>query len=506
MSKIDTEQITIAFNLYNNFKYILLSILLLTFFTSSCQDKKEETKLKKKKDPNIVIIFIDDEGYGDVGSYGATGFTTPNLDKMAAEGMRFTNFYSGSSICSPSRAALLTGCYPQRVGIPRVYFPEAKNGLNSEETILAELLKQKGYKTSIIGKWHLGHHEQFLPLQHGFDEFFGLPYSNDMWPVGFNGKPLTANSKAPEWKKNCRPLPLIRGNQKIEEITTLEQQNELTTRYTKEAVKFINKNSKSPFFLYIPHSMSHVPLGVSDKFRGKSEQGFYGDVMMELDWSVGRINEALKANGIEDNTIVIFTTDNGPWLRYGNHGGSNGGLKEGKISVFEGGFRVPCIIKWPQQVPKGVVNHQISSSIDIFPTIAKIIQTELPKNKIDGKNVLPYLKGTPVKPIREYFFYYDLEDLRAVRHKNWKYIYPHRYQSVVNGVVGKDGFPGKPKWIDFPGGLYNLRQDPGERVNLEDAHPDIVKMLKKEADIMRKKLGDKSLGIKGNEIRPAGKI
>jgi len=265
----------------------------------------------------------------------------------------------------------MTGCYPNRIGIHGALMPWSKNGINENEITIAELLKGKGYATAIYGKWHLGHHEKFLPLQHGFDEYFGIPYSNDMWPVDFDGTAVTDSSLKP-WKSRYPKLPLIEGNNKVKEILTLDDQNKLTTLYTEHAVDFINRKKDKPFFLYLAHSMPHVPLGVSDKFKGKSEQGMYGDVMMEIDWSVGQVMKALKENGVEDNTLVIFTCDNGPWLNFGNHAGSTGGLREGKGTSFEGGQREPCIMRWPVVIPKGKINNKLAATIDIFPTIAEI--------------------------------------------------------------------------------------------------------------------------------------
>ena len=295
-------------------------VVLITFIVVSCSFQQEQ-KTQNSGSPNFVVVFIDDMGYGDAGCYGATGYVTPNIDKLAAEGMRFTNFYSAQPVCSASRAGLMTGCYPNRIGISGALFPHDTIGINSNETTIAEMLKTRGYTTAVFGKWHLGHHKQFLPLQNGFDEYTGLPYSNDMWRF----KPDSSR------RENYPDLPLIEGNEAIEYITTFEGQDKLTTLYTEKAVDFINRNAKNPFFLYIPHSMGHVPLGVSDKFRGKSLQGLYGDVMEEVDWSVGEIEKALEANGIAENTVIIFTTDNGPWLNFGNHGGSAGGLLIGAV-------------------------------------------------------------------------------------------------------------------------------------------------------------------------------
>jgi len=477
----------------------VINAAAFSFLLTSCNNNIAEKSL-----PNIIIFFIDDEGYGDVGCFGATGYATPNIDRMASEGMRFTNFYSGSAVSSPSRAALLTGCYPTRVGIPAVLFPYDTIGISKEETTIAELLKQKNYATKIIGKWHLGHHKEFLPLQHGFDEFFGLPYSNDMWPVNYDGNPITQQNSNLTWKINCPPLPLMDGNEKIEEITTFSDQNELTTLYTKSAVDFIIRNKDNPFFLYLPHSMAHVPLGVSEKFRGKSEQGMYGDVMMELDWSVGEIITTLKEFGLEDNTLVIYTTDNGPWLNYGNHGGNAGGLREGKGTTYEGGFRVPCIMKWPEVIPEGTVCNRMAGSIDILPTIANIVGANLPEKKIDGVNILPLLKGNfEMNPRNEYFFYSG-KRLTAVRYNNWKLIFPHNFASNDSSTIGNDGWPGKMNQVVTEGGLYDLRRDPGERYNLKETYPEKVKMLEDLAKGIREELGDALQKINGSDVRSPG--
>jgi len=482
-------------------KELILSTAALASLSIQGQKLYAEQKL-----PNIVIIFIDDEGYGDVGCFGATGFQTPNIDRMASQGMRFTNYYSGSAVSSPSRAALLTGCYPPRVGITQVLFPFHDFGLNPEETTIADMLKQKGYATAAVGKWHLGHHREFLPLQQGFDEYFGLPYSNDMWPVHYNGLPVTPDNYLKEWKLNCPPLPLIDGNEKIEEIENLDEMDQITTRYTERAVDFIKRNRKRPFFLYIPHTMAHVPLGVSEKFRGKSEQGFYGDVMMEIDWSVGEIMKALEKYGLEDNTLLIFTTDNGPWLNYGNHAGSAGGLKEGKGTPFEGGFRVPCIMKWPGVIPAGTICNKMAGSIDILPTLAAITGAQLPSEKIDGVNILPLMKGEPGNNPRRVYFYYSGKNLNAVRKDNWKLVFPMTYNSNVGSVVGKDGWPGTMNRVDYAGGLYDMRRDPGEQYDMKSVHPEIVKELEQLADSMRMKLGDARMEIRGTENRMPGRL
>ena len=358
-------------------KYFISIFFLLTF---SC------TENKKNNFPNIVIIFMDDLGYGDISNFGAINYKTPNIDKMVNEGMLFTNFYSAQAVCSASRAGLLTGTYPNRIGISGALMPYSKRGLHDDEITIAEMLKDKGYATAIYGKWHLGHQKKFLPNNHGFDTYLGIPYSNDMWPVDFDGNQISDTSS---WRKKSYPqLPLIKDFEKIREIRTLEDQAILTTLYTEESVKFINENKNNPFFLYVPHTMPHVPIAVSDKFLGKSKQGLYGDLMMELDWSVGEIIKSLEANNILENTLVIFTSDNGPWLNFGNHAGSTGGLREGKGTSFEGGQRVPTVMMWKNVIPKGKIANQFSSTIDLLPTIATIVKSDLPVHKIDGVNIL----------------------------------------------------------------------------------------------------------------------
>ncbi|NQU54123.1 MAG: sulfatase [Bacteroidetes bacterium] len=463
---------------------------------------KADNKTKVNKSPNFVVVFIDDMGYGDVGCYGATGYTTPNLDKMASEGMRFTNFYSAQPVCSASRAGLLTGCYPNRIGISGALFPHNEVGLNSNETTIAEMLKEKGYATGIFGKWHLGHHKEFLPLQHGFDEYVGLPYSNDMWPIGVDGK----RREGERWD-NYPDLPLIEGNETTELITTLEGQDKLTTLYTEKAVDFINRNADKPFFLYVPHSMGHIPLGVSDKFRGKSEQGFYGDVMMEIDWSVGEIEKALKANGVSENTVFIFTTDNGPWLNFGEHAGSAGGLREGKTTSWEGGQRVPFIIKWPAGTPAGMICNKLGCAIDLLPSFAELAGANLPKLKIDGTDITELWKGdVNAEPRDNILFYYGKNNLNGVRKGNWKLVLPHTWQSY-NTTPGKDGHGGKriKMTVETPE-LYNMMRDPGEQYNVIESNQGKAEELMQVVEAARTELGDLNIGIeKGVGTREIGK-
>ena len=454
--------------------------------------------------PNIVIIFTDDQGYGDVGCYGATGFQTPNLDKLASNGIRFTNHYSAQPVCSASRAGLLTGCYPNRIGISGALFPFHEVGINPEELTIAEMLKEKGYATAIYGKWHLGHHEKFLPLQHGFDEYVGVPYSNDMWPINLDG----TRDEPGTGRGNYPPLPLIEGNETIEEINSYSGQDKLTTLFTEKAVDFISRNSKNPFFLYVPHSMPHVPLGVSDKFRCKSEQGMYGDVMMEIDWSVGQIVKALQDNKILDNTIVIFTTDNGPWLNFGNHAGSSGGLREGKTTSWEGGQRVPIIISWPGNSPEGVICNKLSSTIDILPSIAEIVNGELPEHAIDGVSVVDLWKGDfDTMPREELYYYFGKNNLNGVRKGNWKLVFPHTYQSY-HTTPGNDG-RGGPRISTVVDSLelYNMMRDPGEEYNVIEMYPEIAEELIKVAEKAREELGDLNVGIEsGVGTRQIGKL
>jgi len=472
-------------------------VVLITFIVVSCSFQQEQ-KTQNSGSPNFVVVFIDDMGYGDAGCYGATGYVTPNIDKLAAEGMRFTNFYSAQPVCSASRAGLMTGCYPNRIGISGALFPHDTIGINSNETTIAEMLKTRGYTTAVFGKWHLGHHKQFLPLQNGFDEYTGLPYSNDMWRF----KPDSSR------RENYPDLPLIEGNEAIEYITTFEGQDKLTTLYTEKAVDFINRNAKNPFFLYIPHSMGHVPLGVSDKFRGNSLQGLYGDVMEEVDWSVGEIEKALEANGIAENTVIIFTTDNGPWLNFGNHGGSAGGLREGKTTSWEGGQRVPFIVKWPGHIPAGTICNQLGCAIDILPSFAKLSGAKLPDLKIDGVDISELWMGNfNATPRDNILFYYGKNNLNAVRKGNWKLVLPHTWQSY-DAKPGMDGHGGPRirKTVEKPE-LYNMMRDPGEQFNVIEYFPGIAEEIMPLVEEARKELGDLNVGLEsGSGSREIGKL
>ncbi len=451
----------------------------------------------RSRPANIVLIFADDQGYADVGSYGAEGFATPHLDRLADEGMRFTDFYASEGVCSASRASLLTGCYAPRVSIFGALSPAAQMGLSPDEMTIAEMLKPLGYTTAAVGKWHLGHLPEFLPLQHGFDEYFGLPYSNDMWPVDFDGVAVTEGSLS-----QYPPLPLIEGDTVVETVDELADQDRLTGRYTERAIDFIDRNGDRPFFLYLAHSMPHVPLGVSDTFRDSSEQGLYGDVMQEMDWSTGQVLEALDRNGVADDTLVIFTSDNGPWLNFGNHGGSTGPLREGKGTAFEGGPRVPAIMRWPGRIPAGTVCDRLASTVDVLPTVAAVTGAVPPGLPIDGVSILPLLLGDPDAEPRMDFLYYYTGELRGVREGRWKRVFEHRTRSYVGVEPGMNGHPGPYAFPTVPSALYDLESDIGETVDVSADHPDVVARLDGIAEQARVELGDRLTQREGTDVRP----
>jgi arylsulfatase A-like enzyme len=470
--------------------YLPLRLLLLALPALWGSAVQAEAK-KTTRAPNFVLIFTDDQGYGDVGCYGARGFRTPNLDRLAREGMRFTDFYVAQPVCSASRTALLTGCYPNRLGILGALNPKSRHGISDREKTIADVLKPRGYATAVFGKWHLGHLPPFLPTRHGFDEYFGLPYSNDMWPHHPGGE------KFP-------PLPLLDGERVAK---TDPDQTQLTTWYTEHAVRFIEKNRERPFFLYVPHSMPHVPLHVSDKFRGKSSQGLYGDVMMELDWSVGQILQALHKHDLEKDTLVLFSCDNGPWLSYGNHAGSAGPLREGKMTTWEGGVREPFLARWPGKIPAGAVCHEPAMTIDILPTLARLAGAELPRLPIDGRDIWPLLSAQPgAHSPHEAFYFYWNEELQAVRSGKWKLHFPHTYRTLGGKPGGKDGKPVDTKEARTDLALYDLDADVGETTNVAKENPDVVARLKKLADVAREDLGDSATHKKGKGVREPGRI
>ena len=460
---------------------------------------------RPKRMPNIVIVFTDDQGYSDVGVYGAQGFQTPHLDRMASEGVRFTDFYVAQPVCSASRAALLTGCYPNRIGITGALGPNSTHGIHEDEVTIAELCKPKGYATAVFGKWHLGHHKEFLPIHHGFDEYCGIPYSNDMWPLHPDLVKLSPDSE--KRKRGYPDLPLIEGDQIVDPKITPEDQVKFTTLFTQRAVDFIGRNRDRPFFLYLAHPMPHVPLFVSDKHRGKSEQGLYGDVISEIDWSVGQILEALERHGLEEDTLVIFTADNGPWLSYGNHAGSARPLREGKGTTWEGGIREPCIMRWPGRIPAGSVCHEAAMTIDILPTIARLIDAPLPDHPIDGKDIWPLISGQPgaKSPHEALYFYYHQNDLEALRAGRWKLVFPHTYRSLT-GEPGREGTPGGYTHPKCGLELYDLENDIGEQHNVIDRHPEVVRRLQGLAEKARDDLGDSLTDREGKHKRAPGKL
>ncbi len=446
--------------------------------------------------PNLVVIYVDDLGWGDIGVQGAEGYSTPAIDGMAADGVRFTDFYVAQPVCSASRAALLTGCYPNRIGIHGALGPANTNGIADGEVTLAELCREQGYATAMFGKWHLGHHERFLPTNHGFDEYLGIPYSNDMWP------------RHPESPDAWPPLPLIEG---VEPIGYDTDQRSFTGDFTRRAVDFIERNHERPFFLYLAHPMPHVPLFASEEFEGRTARGLFGDVIEEIDWSVGQVLAALERVGVGDETLVIFSSDNGPWLSYGDHAGSAGQLREGKGTTFEGGVRVPFIARFPGQIPAGSTGGEPAMTIDVFPTVAGLLDAELPAHPIDGADIWPLLRGEPgaVSPHEALFFYYHKNHLEAVRSGRWKLHLPHGYRTMIGRALGSGGIPGKYDHSARTGlELYDLVADIGESRDVAAEHPEVVERLLALVERERATLGDALTQREGDpsQVRPPGRV
>ena len=452
-------------------KSIALAGIIWSCFTS-CEDKADQK-------PNFVIIYCDDLGYGDIGPYGNKIHKTPNLDRMAEEGVVFTDFYVTSGVCSPSRSSLMTGSYAQRVDMHvnarpwgsvgrQVLFPKAQKGLNPKEVTIAELLKSQGYATACIGKWHLGDQPEFLPTRQGFDYYYGIPYSNDM-------------------NRDFCPLPLMRNEEVIEAPV---DQNTITRRYTEEAIAFIDQNKEKLFFVYLPHAMTHNPLYAGEKFKGKSENGIYGDAVEEIDWSTGEILNYLRANDLDKNTMVMFSSDNGAASRWG---GTNLPLSGWKGSTMEGGMRVPGIFWWPETLKPSKVQHAMASTMDLLPTIAYLTGAALPDTKLDGYNIYDMLSGKTSESPYEVFYYYQLEQLQAIRKGDWKLHLP--LDSMYGNIHRATIVDGKPM------ALYNLKEDIAETKDLAKEYPDIVEQLTLEAQKARQELGD--FGVKGKGVRPA---
>ena len=459
--------------------------------------------------PNVVVIFTDDQGYQDLGCFGSPDIETPHIDRLAERGRRFTNFYAAQAVCSASRAALLTGCYPNRVGIAGALGPRSRIGLHDDELTLAELFKKHGYATGIFGKWHLGHQAKFLPTSHGFDQWFGLPYSNDMWPLHPDQVALPPAVAAR--KQLWPPLPLMKSDTAGEFDTVIaevqpDDQKMLTTWYTEHAVEFIDAHAEEPFFLYVPHSMPHVPLYVSDKFAGKSGRGLYGDVIMEIDWSVGEIVQSLEEHGLTEDTLVVFTSDNGPWLSYGEHAGTCLPLREGKGTTWEGGQREPTVVCWPARIPAGTECDAVAGTIDLLPTVAAILGEKLPDDRvIDGRDILPLMTAESEESPHDAFYFYWGGELQAVRSGDWKLHFPHDYRSLLSsGGRGGKPAPYVDQRTDFA--LYNVARDPSERKNVLGRNPDVGDRLRKLAEQMRTSLGDTRLKMKGDEVREPGRL
>lgn len=445
-------------------------LILILFFIVATGHKP---KKHKEQLPNFIIIFCDDLGYGDIGTYGSKINRTPNIDRMAEEGMKFTSFYASASVCTPSRASLLTGSYSQRVdmaearpvGFRSVLLAQSQKGLNPRETTLAEILKPKGYATACIGKWHVGEQSQFLPTSQGFDYFFGTPGSN-----------------------NFKNLPLIENEKVVEQPA---DQNTLTKRYTELTLDFIDKNKEQPFFIYLAHNMPHDPLHASEAFRGRSEHGIYSDAIEEIDWSVGEILNYLKENGLAENTFVFFTSDNGGEMRFG---GVNEPLKGGKGTTWEGGMRVPGIAWWLRQIEAGQTSDEIATIMDFLPTFHHLVYGQpFSKVTIDGHNIWPLLSGSEKQSPYQAFFYYDRDQMQAVRAGQWKLHLPlkDRFQAHYTDET-----------MVMETSLYNLAEDMGETNNLAGQHPEIVKQLMQYADWARSALGDTDQP--SPYIRPAG--
>lgn len=463
-------------------KWWMICVIALTFIPHA----RAADSGASQRHPNVIIFLTDDQGYNDLGCYGSKHIKTPRIDKMAAEGMRFTDFYTPAPVCTPTRAGLLTGCHPQRIsmmwfeneredGTPgHVLFSRSVHGLNPAEITIAEILKPRGYDTMIIGKWHLGDAPEFLPTKQGFDHYVGIPYSNDM-----------------------KPSVLMRDEKVVEDPVVQET---LIERYTDEATKYIRDHEDKPFFLYFAHNAPHVPLFISDKFKGKSERGLYGDMIEAVDWSMGQVLDTLAETRLDENTIVLYSSDNGPWIFRGEIGGSAFPLRGGKGTTWEGGMRVPTIARWPGHIPAGKTSAEPLTQLDFFPTIAKFTGAEVPTDRpIDGADISPILLGQPnARNPHEAIYFYGDGELRAVRSGRWKF--------KPQGILQDETQYGKYEQPDakIPPALYDLENDPTEQKNVAGDHKDVVERLKSLIMAKRHELGDRRQGIPGAATRPVG--
>ena len=467
------------------FNKLIILFFILTFL--GCNNKSQEK-------PNIVFILTDDLAYADLSSYGSNEIETPFLDKLASDGVKLTSYYAAQAVCSASRAAILTGCYPNRLGISGAFGPKSKKGINPNEFLVSEMLKENDYKTGIFGKWHLGDAEKFLPTNHGFDEFYGILFSNDMWKF----HPERPQDYPDE-------LMLYRNDNPIQPLI---DQSDLTKNITDESIRFIEENKDNHFFLYIAHPQPHVPLFASNEFKGSTGNGLFADVISEIDFSVGRVMEALEKNNLTENTIIVFTSDNGPWLSYGDHAGSSGIFREGKGTAWEGGQRVPCIIKYPKEIKANTIIDEPVMGIDWMPTFSHITGSKLSENKIDGKNIWPLLTQKQKKsPHKELYFYYRQNELHAVRSGNWKLYFPRTYRSLNGKEGGKNGIPVKYDYNEVKSNeLYNLKEDPGESINVYLQNIEKANELEKMGENARKELGDALTSRVGAGVRKIGTI
>ncbi len=450
----------------NRYLTTLLTALLLTSVSRAA------TLDELPDRPNFIVIFCDDLGWGDLGCYGHPTIATPNLDRMASQGMRMTQFYVAASVCTPSRAGLMTGRYPVRSGMcgkRRVLFPDSVGGLPASETTIAEVLKQRGYATGMVGKWHLGHLPQYLPTEHGFDRYYGIPYSNDMDSLAAKGTKRWDIFRDPDWKNFN--VPLLEGTTAggVQQIERPVDQRTITRRYVLKALDFIREQDKEqPFFLYLAHSLPHVPLFRSGDFVGHSRAGIYGDVIEEIDWGVGEILQTLRERGIDEKTMVVFTSDNGPWLVFDDHGGSAGPLRNGKGTTFEGGVRVPGLFWMPGVVPAGTVSAKLASTLDLLPTFASLSGAELPQDRVlDGYDLSSMLVEQQPSP-RESMFYYRDSRLMAVRNGRYKAHFITQDSYVPGSNVATDHDPPL---------LFDLEIDLGEKRDIAADHPEVVEQI-----------------------------